>query len=202
MDIAAVEVRKRSQEIKLQGDIFFARNMLSESLEQYFKALELDATNEYALSNVGVIYLKRQDYENCLKFTNQALSIIEEFQADTKEFQRDNVLEIKLLQRRSKCREVQEQFEQAKEDLDKAMLLDPQNPIVRASLKRVQERLNTVKFDEYRSQGNDLLKQKKFPDAMEFYDKCLRITRKATTLDNVAIYVNKIACLLSLEKYN
>lgn len=82
------------------------------------------------------------------------------------------------------------------------MLLDPQNPIVRASLKRVQERLNTVKFDEYRSQGNDLLKQKKFPDAMEFYDRCLRITRKATTLDNVAIYVNKIACLLSLEKYN
>ena len=108
MDIAAVEVRQRSQEIKLQGDIFFARNMLSESLEQYFKALELDATNEYALSNVGVIYLKRQDYENCLKFTNQALSIIEEFQADTKEFQRDNVLEIKLLQRRSKCWEVQE----------------------------------------------------------------------------------------------
>lgn len=108
MDIAAVEVRQRSQEIKLQGDIFFARNMLSESLEQYFKALELDATNEYALSNVSVIYLKRQDYENCLKFTNQALSIIEEFQADTKEFQRDNVLEIKLLQRRSKCWEVQE----------------------------------------------------------------------------------------------
>lgn len=70
MDIAAVEVRQRSQEIKLQGDIFFARNMLSESLEQYFKALELDATNEYALSNIGVIYLKRQDYDNCLKFTN------------------------------------------------------------------------------------------------------------------------------------
>jgi len=37
---------------------------------------------------------------------------------------------------------------------------------------------------------------------MEFYDKCLRITRKATTLDNVAIYVNKIACLLSLERFN
>lgn len=37
---------------------------------------------------------------------------------------------------------------------------------------------------------------------MEYYDRCLRITRKATTLDNVAIYVNKIACLLSVEKYN
>ena len=36
---------------------------------------------------------------------------------------------------------------------------------------------------------------------MEFYENCLRITRKATTLDNVTIYVNKTACLLSLEKY-
>jgi hypothetical protein len=36
---------------------------------------------------------------------------------------------------------------------------------------------------------------------LELYEKCLRITRKATTLDNIAVYVNKIACLLSLEKH-
>jgi len=28
------------------------------------------------------------------------------------------------------------------------------------------------------------------------------VTRKATTLDNMAVYVNKIACLLSLERYS
>jgi tetratricopeptide (TPR) repeat protein len=32
------------------------------------------------------------------------------------------------------------------------------------------------------------------------YEKCLKVTRKATTLDNISIYVNKIACLLFLEK--
>jgi tetratricopeptide (TPR) repeat protein len=46
------------------------------------------------------------------------------------------------------------------------------------------------------------LKQKKFSEALEFYDKCLKITRKATTLDNIAVYVNKLACLLSLERYS
>ena len=95
--------------------------------------------------------MRRQDYENCLKYTNEALSLIENFHSDTKEFQRDNILEIKLLQRRSKCFEVQELYEDAKKDLDKAQLLDPQNPIVRASLKRVQDKLNTIKFDEYRT---------------------------------------------------
>jgi tetratricopeptide (TPR) repeat protein len=32
------------------------------------------------------------------------------------------------------------------------------------------------------------------------YEKCLRVTRKATTLDNIAIYVNKIACLLGMDR--
>jgi len=32
------------------------------------------------------------------------------------------------------------------------------------------------------------------------YEKCLKVTRKATTLDNIAIYVNKIACLLSMDR--
>lgn len=32
------------------------------------------------------------------------------------------------------------------------------------------------------------------------YEKALKVTRRATTLDNIAVYVNKIACLLSLDK--
>lgn len=96
-DIDTIEQRKKSQETKLQGDVFFARNMLNESLEAYFQALELEPTNEYAMSNIGVIYLKRQDYENCLKFTSQALEVIDGFHSDTREFQNDNTLEIKLL---------------------------------------------------------------------------------------------------------
>ena len=32
------------------------------------------------------------------------------------------------------------------------------------------------------------------------FEKALRVTKKATTLDNIAVYVNKIACLLSLDK--
>jgi len=32
------------------------------------------------------------------------------------------------------------------------------------------------------------------------YEKCLRVTKKATTLDNIAIYVNKIACLLGMDR--
>jgi len=32
-DLSVIKVRKQSQDVKLQGDIFFARNLLDESLE-------------------------------------------------------------------------------------------------------------------------------------------------------------------------
>jgi len=57
-----------------------------------------------------------------------------------------------------------------------------------------------VIFTKYRDQANEFLKQRKFQNALEFYEKALKVTRKASTLDNIAVYVNKIACLLSLEK--
>lgn len=127
--------------------------------------------------------------------------MLEAFHPDTREFQRENTLEVKLLQRRARCYEMEEDFEKAKVDLDRASMLDRENPAVRTAKEKVQQKLNTIQFDKYRTQANELLKEKNFPMAMEYYDKCLRITRKATTLDNVAIYVNKIACLLSLQKY-
>jgi len=80
----------------------------------------LDPSNEYALSNIGVIYLKRQDYDACLQFTNQALEVLEDFHTDTREFHKENLLEIKLLQRRARCLEEKEDFEGAKADLDRA----------------------------------------------------------------------------------
>ena len=57
-------------------------------------------------------------------------------------------------------------------------------------------------FDQYRQEANEYLKLKQFTEALEYYEKCLKITRKATTLDNIAVYVNKIACLLSLNRHD
>lgn len=200
-DIAVIRRRKESQELKLDGDICFARNHLDEALENYKKALESDPDNEYVLSNIGVIYLKRQNYEKCLEFTNRSLAMIEEFHNDTKDFNKDNLLEVKLLQRRAKCFEEGKQWENAKADLDRALMLDKTNAAVVASQKKIQEILNTIKYDELREQANKCLQSKNFFEALELYEKCLRITRKTTTLDNLSIYVNKIACLLALEKH-
>ena len=56
-------------------------------------------------------------------------------------------MEVKLLQRRAKCYEVQEEYEKAKEDLDRAMMMDRENPAVKAAQQKVQGKLNTIQFD-------------------------------------------------------
>mmetsp|Transcript_10538 Transcript_10538/g.17683 ORF Transcript_10538/g.17683 Transcript_10538/m.17683 type:complete len:165 (+) Transcript_10538:898-1392(+) len=80
--------------------------------------------------------------------------------------------------------------------------MDRENSAVKVSQQKVQQKLNTILFEQYREKGNAFLKQKRFDQAMEFYDKCLKITRKATSLDNVAVYVNKVACLLGLDRFH
>ena len=55
------------------------------------------------------------------------MKIIEWYHGDVKDFQVDNILEIKLLQRRAKCYEIQNKLEAAKADLDQALILDRDN---------------------------------------------------------------------------
>jgi tetratricopeptide (TPR) repeat protein len=75
---------------KLQGDIYFARNLLTDATQAYMEAVEIDPNNEYALGNIGVIHLKRQEYDKCFEYTEKALDIIELFQYDTKEHMPEN----------------------------------------------------------------------------------------------------------------
>ena len=66
-------------------------------------------------------------------------------------------------------------------------------------LKKVQSEYNELIFNWEKERATELHKEGKFAEALEFYDKCLRITRKATTLNNISVFVNKTACLYQLS---
>jgi tetratricopeptide (TPR) repeat protein len=140
------------------------------------------------------------DYKECIVNSTQALDRIENFHDDTSSFQSNNILAVKILMRRAKCYEMTDEYALAKEDIDRTIMLEPKNEEARNLLKSIQSKLDTKLFTQYRDEANELLKGKKFFEALEMYEKCLKVTRKATTLDNISIYVNKIACLLFLDK--
>ena len=142
----------------------------------------------------------KSDHEKCIEYSTKALEAIDRFQNETKSFSKQNVLEIKIRLRRARTYQTTNEFEKAKSDLDKILLLDHQNAEAGQLLKQVQGKLDDVTFGVYKDKGNELLKKKQFVAALEQYDQALRVTRKATSLDNISVYVNRIACLLSLDK--
>jgi tetratricopeptide (TPR) repeat protein len=128
-DIEIVKVRQKSQDLKAQADKFIIESTnLDEALKLYEEASELDPYNEYAYSNMALVYLKKNNYEKCIEFSNKALEIVQTFMDDTRSFSKDNILECKLLQRRGKSFEMLNQLENAKKDLDMSVMLDSQNP--------------------------------------------------------------------------
>lgn len=106
--------------------------------------------------------------------------------------------------RRGKSYESLGDNEKAKVDLDRAILMEPQNGEAKVIAKRVQDKIDSVVLENYNKQAVDYQKEGNFAGALEYYDKCIKLSTsraKGITLDSIALYVNKIACLLSLEKH-
>lgn len=61
----------------MEGDYKFAETDLETAFQMYQKALEYDPRNEYAYANLGLIYLKRQEYEKCIEYSTKALELID-----------------------------------------------------------------------------------------------------------------------------
>ena len=125
--MTVIKLRKESQEIKFQGDALFYQENFDGALEKYQEAIEKDPNNEYALGNMGLIYFMKQDHEKSIEMASRALSIIDEFQSETKSFCKQNALECKILLRRAKSYNTLEDYEKSKADLDKILLLEPQH---------------------------------------------------------------------------
>jgi len=65
------------------------------------------------------------------------LEILDDFLSDTKTFSKENRLEVKILMRRGKSYESLGENEKAKADLDKTLLMEPQNGEAKVIAKRV-----------------------------------------------------------------
>lgn len=62
---------------------------------------------------------------------------MDDFLSDTKTFSKENRLEVKILMRRGKSYESLGENEKAKADLDKTLLMEPQNGEAKVIAKRV-----------------------------------------------------------------
>lgn len=62
-DKARVQIRMKSNQHKADGDREFYHEKQNEAYKKYEEALKEDQENEYALANMGVIHLKKLEYD-------------------------------------------------------------------------------------------------------------------------------------------
>ncbi|CAI2387071.1 unnamed protein product [Moneuplotes crassus] len=199
-DLKKIKTRGESNEIKKKGDNFYGQGEFDSAIKEYQEAVKIDQTNEYALGNIGVIHMKRSDYQKCIEYTDSALNQINNFINETKSFKNDNQLEVKLLLRRGKSFQMIKEYEKAKKDLDECIRLDRRNKEAQSILKKVQGEINDILYKENKDEAERLFKEKEYSKALEHFEQCLRITRKASTLSNISVFVNKTACLFALKQ--
>jgi len=99
--------------------------------------------------------MMKQDYAKCIEHSTRALDILDEFLNDTKSFQKENRLEVKILLRRGKSYESVGDNERAKADLDRALILEPQNGEAKVISKRVQDKIDSAEFEVLNKKANE-----------------------------------------------
>ena len=78
-DLAVVKNRQASQVVKHKGDALFYQEKFDEAVEKYEEALEVDKENEYAIANIGVVHLKKQEHAKSIECAGRALALIDNF---------------------------------------------------------------------------------------------------------------------------
>ena len=69
--------------VKARGDHYFSKKKYDLALQEYNEALIMDPHNEYAISNIGLIHLKNENYDQCFDWTCRALEVLSLFNSDT-----------------------------------------------------------------------------------------------------------------------
>jgi len=195
-----IKERRLSNETKSEGDALYRKGSIRDALAIYEKSAGNYNQNELIFANIAMTYLKLEEYEKCINACDSSLKLMEDFQSKACEMPY-NPIRTKLFLRKAKALENLDKFEAALKQLEKAYSLDPRNSEVKKNLESVKDYLNFQKFEVEKRNADKLLREMKFPEALEAYKSCQRLLHKDRSMELVATVVNKCACFLGLDRF-
>ncbi|KAG7923904.1 hypothetical protein KL905_000058 [Ogataea polymorpha] len=122
------------EELRNQGNQAFKAGNYKESARIYNSAIMLDPGNAVLYSNKAMAYIKLKDWHGTLATCNQALSSTEP----------DDKTKIKLLWRKSIALQELDRFSEAKDALQKAIQLDPNNKTLTQDLESLEDKIKQL----------------------------------------------------------
>lgn len=194
----APEPSNESEKEKLLGNQFYKERKFTEALEHYNKAIELDEFNLVIRSNKAAVYIEMGEYDKVISTVDEG---IEKFRQSTT---KDVKTYAKLLARKAKAYNLKGEFETALELYDKSLLEDKVDAVKterKLCEKKKKEKddlayINPELAEKARNEGNALLKEGKFPEAIKAYDEAIR-----RDPSDPRSYSNKSTALVKLGEF-
>jgi tetratricopeptide (TPR) repeat protein len=193
-----------NEKLKKNGDKFLAEKQYEKAEEIYNKILNNEPFNERVLSNISLIYLYQEKYENVIECCSKILKIFSTFKEKINLKNTNNLFEIKILLRRAKCYEILNDMQKAEKDIEKIEKLEITNTQVLKDIKLIKDKLKIHVVNTYKEQANELLQKGNFSEALEYYDKAINVIKFSNIynkIDLVKILLNRSACLIKLTQY-
>ena len=149
-----IEQRKKNDELKLKGDEYYKLGDHEKAKEIYNEILKTEKYNEKVLSNLSLIYLNKEEYDNVIKYCTEIIKVIKIFKDKINIRKYDNSFEIKILLRRAKSYEKLDNMEKAQEDIEAVERLEIKNETIIKDIKDIKEALKMRVLSSYKETAN------------------------------------------------
>ncbi|KAI3630740.1 hypothetical protein MIR68_012175 [Amoeboaphelidium protococcarum] len=123
---SSAQTQKEAEEVKKRGNQLLVEKKYAEAIEQYGKAIELDASNPVYYSNRAAAYSQLGQHENAIKDCECAIAIDEKF---VKAYSRLGLAYYSL-----------GKYEDAVKAYEKSLELDPSNEVTKNSLSTARQK--------------------------------------------------------------
>ena len=200
-----IESRMNNEKLKEEGDNFLRQKNYENAEKIYNQILNIEPNNERVLSNLSMIYLFQEKYDEVINICTKILNIFSKFKERIKIKNMNNLFEIKILLRRAKCYEIKNDMEKAQKDIESIEKLSITNPSVLKEVKEIKDKLKIHVVDTYKQKANEHLQKQEFSEALSFYNKAIDVVKFSNIynkIDLVKILLNRSSCFIKLTQYD
>ena len=200
-----IESRMSNEKLKEEGDNFLRQKNYENAEKIYNQILNIEPNNERVLSNLSMIYLFQEKYDEVINICTKILNIFSKFKERIKIKNMNNLFEIKILLRRAKCYEIKNDMEKAQKDIESIEKLSITNPSVLKEVKEIKDKLKIHVVDTYKQKANEHLQKQEFSEALSFYNKAIDVVKFSNIynkIDLVKILLNRSSCFIKLTQYD
>ena len=200
-----IESRMNNEKLKEEGDNFLRQKNYENAEKIYNQILNIEPNNERVLSNLSMIYLFQEKYDDVINICTKILNIFSKFKERIKIKNMNNLFEIKILLRRAKCYEIKNDMEKAQKDIESIEKLSITNPSVLKEVKEIKDKLKIHVVDTYKQKANEHLQKQEFSEALSFYNKAIDVVKFSNIynkIDLVKILLNRTSCFIKLTQYD